>query len=286
MRGGSRPRFALALGGGGARGLAHVGVLQALQEAHVQIDAIAGTSIGAIVGGVYAAGGDARNRGRHLARLLAAAPRSPLPNGRPQRGVRTWLDTAAYLRHDVFGLGLHSGADLELAIEAWVGPRRIEGLAIPFVALATDVLSGEPVRLDHGRLARAVHASAAMPGVFQPVTIDGRVLVDGGVVENVPVAAARELGADVVLAVSVSPSLERTTPRTGLGLLARSEQIRASHMEARDLLLADLQLRVPVPHSVGLFDFDRAGPIIALGRAAMQAALEDLEALLARQLPA
>lgn len=272
----------LALGGGGARGLAHVGVLRALQEAGVPVAGIAGTSIGAIVGGLFAAGVQARAGGRHFARLLAAAPRSPLPNARPERGMHNWFDTAAYLRDDLFGLGHHDGSALEAAIEAWVGPRRIEELELPFVAVATDVRSGAVVSLDRGPLARALHASAAMPGVYQPVTIDGRVLMDGGVVENIPVVAAGRLGGTTVLAVSVSPALEPQVPRTGIGLLARAEHIRASYVEAQELARADLVVHVPVPDSVGLFDFDHVDAVIALGRSTMQAQLGELRDVLAR----
>lgn len=273
----------LALGGGGARGLAHIGVLRGLEQARIPIAAIAGTSIGAIVGGIYAAGGEARGDSRQLARLLATAPRSPLPNVRPERGVGTWLDTAAYLRHDVFGLGRHDGKALEAAIEAWVGVRRIESLELPFRAVATDIRSGRAVWLDSGRLAAAVHASAAMPGVFRPVRLEGRSLMDGGVVENVPVAAARHFHGSAVLAVSVSPNLDPRLPRTGLGLLARAEQIRAGSLEATELARADVALQVPMPASVGLFDFDRARELIALGREALNARLPELRTALARQ---
>lgn len=275
-------RVALVLGGGAARGLAHIGVLQVLEEEGIALAGIAGASMGAIVGGVYAAGGGVRGSGRQLARMLAIAPRSPFPNGGAVRGMRTWVDTASYLRHDLFGLGLHDGAALEAAIEAWVGPRKIEELGLPFVAVATDVCTGERVELDRGPLAAAVHASAAMPGVFQPVELGGRLLVDGGVIENVPIATAARLPGGVVLAVSVHPPLDPRPPRTGLGLLARAEAIRATAIEERALAGADVALHVPLPASVGLFDFDRASEIIAMGNAAMRARLPALRRALER----
>jgi NTE family protein len=170
----------LALGGGGARGLAHVGVLDVLLEAGITVHAVAGTSMGAIVGGVFAAAGAAPESPRQLASLLAVAPHSPLPVARRRRQFRDWFDTAAYPRDDVFGLGRDDGEALEAGIEAWVGKRRIEELPIPFVAVATDVRTGDVVAIDHGPLAPAVHVSAALPGVYRPVCIDGRLLIDGG----------------------------------------------------------------------------------------------------------
>lgn len=275
------PRLVLALGGGGARGLAHVGVLQALDQAGIVVAGVAGTSIGAIVGGIYAAGGSAREHGRRLARLLAAAPRSPFPSGRRRRRFRDWFDAAAYLRDDLFGLGRDDGTLLEAAIVAWVGERRIEDLALPFVAVATDVRSGEAVLLDRGPLAAALHASSALPGVYLPVSIDGRLLIDGGVVQNVPVPAARRLGGEVVLAVSVTPDLEQVVPTTGLGLLARAETIRAARDETLALAEADVAIRVPLPRRIGVFDFEHAAAVIARGREVTQASLPRLREALA-----
>jgi len=273
-------RLLIALGGGGARGLAHVGVLLELQRAGIPIAGIAGTSIGAIVGGVFAAGGEPREHGRNLARILAVAPHSPFPVGHRHRSFRDWFDTAAYLRDDIFGLGRDDGCALEAAIRAWVGQRRIEELTTPFAAVATDVRSGEVVVLDHGPLATALHASAALPGVYLPVSVGDRLLIDGGVVENVPVRTARRLPGDVVLAVSVGIDLEPVVPTTGLGLLARAEAIRAAQDEASALNQADVAIRVPLPGSVGVFDFDRATELIHRGREAMRANLERLRAAL------
>lgn len=273
-------RLVVALGGGGARGLAHVGVLLELERAGIPIAGIAGTSIGAIVGGVYAAGGEPREHGRHLAALLAVAPRSPFPGGRGHRSFRDWFDTAVYLRDDIFGLGRDDGRALEAAIRDWVGRRHIEELTTPFAAVATDVRSGQVIVLDHGPLATALHASAALPGVYLPVSVGGRLLMDGGVVENVPVRTARRLPGDVVLAVSVGATLEPVVPSTGLGLLARAEAIRSAQDEALELNTADVALRVPLPASVGVFDFDRATELIKRGRQAMRANLAELRAAL------
>lgn len=273
----------MALGGGGARGLAHIGVLDALLEAGIAVSGIAGTSMGAIVGGVFAAVGHQSKDPRRLARLLAVAPHSPVPVGPGRHRFRDWFDTAAYLRDDLFGQGRDDGMRLEREIEAWVGPRRIEELPLPFAAVATDVRSGEPVVLSRGALAPALHASAALPGVYLPVRLDGRSLIDGGVVETDPVSAARGMAGDVVLAVCVSPALDRKVPTTGLGLLARTEAIRAARMEALALAAADVAIRVRLPRSLGMFDFDQASRIIALGKASMQRQLPAVREALARR---
>lgn len=278
--GSGQPRLGLALGGGGARGLAHAGVLQALQDAGIAVHAIAGTSIGAIVGGLFAAGADPRREKLRLARLIEAAPRPPLASGPLSNRLRALFDAAAYLERDIFGLGRQDGEALEAGIVGWVGRRRIQDLELPFAAVATDVRSGDAVVIDSGPLAPAIHASAALPGVYQPVPWKGRLLMDGGVVHNLPVAPARRLGVDVVLAVTVTPRLDPEVPRTGLGLLARAQQMGRLQAEARALQSADLALRVPVPREVGLFDFDRSSELISMGRTAMEAALPALQTAL------
>lgn len=275
------PRLVVALGGGGARGLAHVGALQVLEAEGIAIRGIAGTSIGAIVGGLFAALGEARDDGRNLARLLAAAPHSPFPTRHGRQRFRDWFDTIAYLRGDIFGLGRDDGKALEAALRAWTGPRRIETLPIPFAAVATDVRTGEVVVLSRGPLAAALHASAALPGVYAPVRVEGRLLIDGGVVENLPVRAARRLGGDVVLALSVAGTLEPAVPTTGLGLLGRAELIRAARDESLAMAEADIALRLHLPKDAGVFDFDRAAELISCGREAMRAALPHVRAALA-----
>ncbi|MEJ2290374.1 MAG: patatin-like phospholipase family protein, partial [Deinococcales bacterium] len=218
-----------------------------------------------------------------IAELLGAAPRSPVPRGPVGQRLRALLDVAAYVESDLLGMGRESTDRLRAGIERWVGRQRIESLPRRFGAVAADVRTGEEVLLDRGPLATAVGASAALPGVFLPVPWRGRLLMDGGVVDNLPVQPARVLGGDVVLAVSVVSGLAPDVPRTGVGLLARADQLGRAHTEKLALASADVGVCVALPDGVGLFDFHRASDIIAAGRAAMQAALPALREALARR---
>lgn len=276
---GSEPgaRLGVALGGGGARGLAHIGVLQVLGEAGLGIGALAGASMGAIVAGLFAADPDLLDDPTRLADLLSDAPGNPWRSGSWRQRATGLLEAFGYLEHDLFGLGRDSGDRLEKDLDAIVAHRTIEELDIPFAASATDVITGEVAVLRSGNLARALHASAALPGVFTPVAWGSRWLIDGGVVSNLPVRATRALGADVVVGVSVTPPLAPVMPRTGVGLLLRLNALTAHRLQAEEFGEADVQLVVPVPSEIGLFAFDRLERLIAFGRAAALRALPEIE---------
>ena len=222
-----RPRIGLVLSGGGARGAAHVGVIQALEEMRIPIDAVAGTSMGAVVGGLYAAGlsGDEIDRGVPHARLAGPvrdrAPRRDLVFRRKQDD-RSFLARGALGFRDgegvVLPLGLVQGQKITQVLRTATLPvgdeQDFDQLPTPFRALATDLETGEPVVLRSGDLATVLRASMSAPGVLAPVEIDGRLLVDGGLVDNLPVSLAREMGVDVVIAVDVGFPLAL---RDGLG---------------------------------------------------------------------
>ncbi|HKI56718.1 MAG TPA: patatin-like phospholipase family protein [Trueperaceae bacterium] len=275
-------RLGVALGGGGARGLAHIGVLQVLREANVAIGAIAGASMGAIVGGLYAAEPDILDRPTDLTNLLSDAPENPWRPGPFRQRAASLLKAAGYLEHDLFGLGRDTGAQLETHLDTLAAHRSIQDLATPFAATATDVLTGELVVLRRGNLARALHASAALPGVFTPVHWDSRWLIDGGVLSNLPVHVTRQLGAATVLAVSVTSPLEPSMPRTGLGLLLRASTLTANRLQTEELARAEVRLVVPIPHEIGIFDFDQLERLIAIGRSAALSILPRLEEVMER----
>ena len=199
-----RPRVGLALSGGAARGIAHVGVLRALEEHDIPIYAIAGASAGALVGGAYAAG-------MSIAQLEALA-----------REFR-WRHTA---RFSFSRLGLQSNARMEQFLRARLPVTRFEELKIPFAAMVTDLRSGTPMALrDTGDVAFAIRASGCLPALYVPVRdADGRLLVDGGLVANLPISYTRELGADIVIAVDVGADGARfmDRPRTALGVLMQT----------------------------------------------------------------
>ncbi|HEX7116297.1 MAG TPA: patatin-like phospholipase family protein [Steroidobacter sp.] len=211
-----RPRIGLVLSGGGARGAAHVGVLKVLDEMRVPIDAIAGTSMGAVVGGLYASG----MSGAEIERLLESLNWQDAFRDRPPReelGFRRKQDDRNFLVRYALGVtdkgfvlppGLIQGQKLEQVLRQATLPvaeiRRFDDLPIPFRAIATDLETGEPVVMDSGDLVTAMRASMSAPGVFAPAQRNGRLLVDGGLVENLPVETARKMGVDIIIAVDVS----------------------------------------------------------------------------------
>jgi NTE family protein len=182
-----RPSIGLALGGGAARGFAHIGVLHTLAAHGIVPDVIVGTSIGAVVGGTYAAG--------------ALDTLETWARGLTVRGVLSYLDIS------LSGSGLIGGGRLAGELEASLADKRIEELPIRFAAIATEFNTGHEIWLTRGRLAEALRASYALPGIFPPVRLGGRWLVDGALVNPVPVSAARALGARLVIAVNLNADL-------------------------------------------------------------------------------
>lgn len=215
-----RPRVCLVLSGGGARGYAHLGVLQYLEQLHIPIDCIAGTSMGALIGGLYASGLDAEQLERRLAATNLSDiafdrnERSRLPQAQREDEFQYPISISAGLDGSKLKLasGLVQGNKLLALLQNWTAqlPANIDfaRLPIPFRAVATDLSLGSEVVLDHGSLPRAMRASMAVPGLFAPFRIDQRTLVDGGLVSNLPVQTARDMGADVVIAVNIATPLQ------------------------------------------------------------------------------
>ena len=198
-----KPRVALVLGGGAARGWAHIGVIHALAERGIEPDMVVGTSVGAVVGGAFASG-----------RLTAF---SDWVSTLRRRDILRLLDAR------ISGGGLLSGAVLMGAIEKVVGDTDIAGLAIPFACVATELGSGREIWLREGQLMAACRASISLPGLFAPVPRNGAFVVDGGLVNPVPVSLARAMGADIVIAVDLNGHLrgEHFWVRNGNGRKAR-----------------------------------------------------------------
>jgi NTE family protein len=186
-RSAARPTIGLALGGGGARGVAHIGVIQALLAHGIEPDVIVGTSIGAVVGGCQGAG--------RLSILEDWA------RGLTRRGILSYLDIS------LSGAGLIAGGKLASRLDEHLGSTPIEALPIRYAAITTEVGTGHEIWLTRGRLVDAMRASYALPGIFPPVALGGRWLVDGALVNPVPVSAARVLGARLVIAVNLSSDI-------------------------------------------------------------------------------
>jgi len=300
-----RPVLGLALGGGAARGFAHIGVMRTLLANGIVPDVVVGTSIGAVVGGLHAAG-----------RLDTFEEW-----GRSLQGMRNIL---GYLDIRLDGSGLLGGEKLASRLEKAIGQIQIEDLPMKYASVATEVRTGHEIWLTHGRLVEAMRASYALPGIFSPVMIGDRWLVDGALVNPVPVSAARALGAEIVIAVNLSTdvfthsttihahgampapvaapvteetpakrrfprifSLERTVKREFFGTAARpgisSVMIDAFNIMQDRITRARLAgdppdlLITPRVGQFGWFDFHRAEDLIAHGARAAERALESIQ---------
>jgi NTE family protein len=253
-----RAGLGLALGGGFARGFAHLGVLQVLEQNRIPISFIAGTSVGSILGAAYASGAP-------LARIIATC-----------RTLR-FRDIA---RWRVSRLGLASNHRLGDLIEQVFESRRFEDLQIPMAVVATDLANGEPVVFTHGNLCEAIRASCAFPGLFEPVQIGTRYLADGGLVAQVPTCAAREMGAAHVIGVSVGlQDGQRGAPSNIFQVVCRAVSAAQKHQLEIWERHADLVLR-PDVQSLAWDDFDRADEAIEAGAAATRRALPRILKLL------
>jgi NTE family protein len=300
-----RPVIGLALGGGAARGFAHIGIVRTLIAHGIVPNVVVGTSIGAVIGGAYAAG--------HLDRLEDWA-RSLQP-----RNVISYLDIR------LNGSGLIGGTKLAAELEAAMGPSLIEELPVKFATVATEVRTGHEIWLTHGRIVDALRASYALPGIFAPVLVGDRWLVDGALVNPVPVSAARAFGAEIVIAANVSSDifahsttiyshgpggtvtaapevLDPAPPKRGFGKFFSAERtvkrefFGAAGRPGISTIMVDafniMQDRItrarlagdppdllisPRVGEIGWFDFHRADDLIAHGARAAERAIESIQ---------
>ncbi len=289
-----RPRVGLVLSGGGARGLAHVGALKVLEQQHIRIDAIAGTSMGAIVGGLYASGLSAQEVEREVSAIdwtRVFEPRLERQHLSQRRKEEDFEFSA------LFEFGLRDG-ELRAPVAA-VSTRRLESLLrrytlpvrtvdafdrlpIPFRAVATDLETGAAVVLDRGDLALALRSSMSVPGVFAPIEAGGRVLGDGGLVNNVPIDVVRAMGVDVVIVVNVgTPLAGRDSLNSALGVTTQMINILTEQNVQRSLAtLGERDVLVAPPlGTLTSGDFERAAELIALGERGAEAASAKLQPL-------
>ena len=272
----SRPRVGLALSGGGALGLAEIGVLQWIEENHIPVDRIAGTSMGSIIGAMYATGmspAEIRNFAEKIdwdETLLPEPTYSQLSYRRKQDRRDFQVVAPLGLKEGLNGPnGFNPGHGVGLLLDRIAFPESgttsFDDLPIPFRCVATDMLGGEGVVLHDGPLAQALRASMAIPGVFTPVEINGRVLADGGMVENIPVETVRAMGADAVIAVELHlPPRTRTQLDTLTGVLTRAVDVMITQNEKRSLALAQVKVSVDVSGFTAT-DYDRTRELIQLG---------------------
>ena len=247
------PRIGLALGGGAARGFAHIGVIQVLEENGIKPDLVAGTSAGSLVAALYASG----KTGAELATLADSMDESAFTDWSfPGRGLIRGEGLAKYVRDNTRGL-------------------QIEQMRVPLGIVATDLDSGEAILFQRGDPGVAVRASSAVPAVFQPVRIGLREYVDGGLVAPVPVRFARQMGADLVIAVDISAAPDGNPTGDAMRMLLQTFAIMGRSINSFELRDADVLLRPKLAHVSGA-DFTARKRAIQAGREAMQSQLAQL----------
>jgi len=252
-----KPKIALVLGGGAARGFAHIGVIRALEQEKIPIDMIVGTSVGSLIGAIYASDMNSFE-----------------------------LEWTAFLleKDSIFdfgimnaftGMGLAKGDKLEEFVKTKIATVNIEDLKLPFAAVATDLNRGTRVVLDRGSVAKAVHASSAIPGVFNPVDHQGKLLVDGGLMDNIPIAVAREKGADLVIAVDISENVANFNINNIVDVMLQAvnimfnENVRYKKKES-DVLIS------PQVGGVAMLDFTQKKRCMQAGIEATQKAMPEI----------
>lgn len=254
------PRIGLALGGGAARGFAHVGVIQVLEEAGIRPGLVAGTSAGSLVAAIYASG----------------------KNGAQLQQVAETMEEAAIADWSlqIFSRGALRGEALARYVNTQVSNRQIESMPLPLGIVATDLNTGLDTVFQRGDTGTAVRASSAVPAVFQPVRISGRDYVDGGLVSPVPVRAARKMGAELVIAVDISSPPEGNLTGGTLEILLQTFTIMGKSINTFELRDADVVVR-PVLTGISSADFGARKRSIEAGRQAMLQALPQLRAAIA-----
>jgi NTE family protein len=271
-----RPTIGLVLEGGGALGLAHVGVLRWFEEHHIPVDYVAGTSMGGLVGGLYASG---RSATQMLEFVKTVDWNKALSNETPYRAesFRRKEDRRDYpskiefgLKHGVsFPSGFNSGHQVGLILDRIALPysdlKSFDDLPTPFRCVATDLVSGKSVVFDRGSLADALRATMSLPGVFSPVRRDDQVLVDGGLLKNLPVDVARAMGADIVIAVhlKVKP-LDPKKPLSAFGVLGQSVTVVIAANELASMQKADVLIPVHT-EAFSSTDYQASDKLIQLG---------------------
>ncbi|MFI8225606.1 patatin-like phospholipase family protein [Pseudomonas sp. NPDC085632] len=276
-----RPKVGLVLSGGAARGLAHIGVLKALEEQGIKIDAIAGTSMGAVVGGLYASGykiDELEKLALNIdwqAALSDAPPREDVPFRRKQDDRDFLVKQKLSFRDDGslgLPLGVIQGQNLSLLLESLLAhtsdTRDFDKLPIPFRAVATDISNGEKVVFRKGHLPQVIRASMSIPAVFAPVELDGRLLVDGGMTDNIPLDVAREMGVDVAIVVDIgTPLRNRKQLTTVVDVLNQSITLmtRSNSEEQLAALKTSDVLIQPALAAFGVTDFGKAQEMIDAG---------------------
>ncbi|MGH9716326.1 MAG: patatin-like phospholipase family protein [Candidatus Acidiferrales bacterium] len=254
---GARPKVGLALGGGFARGIAHLGVLRVFEENEIPMDYIAGTSVGALIAAAYASG-------------------ASLDFMEIQGSTTTFHD---FGRWTLSRYGMASNARLEIFLHRFTSADSFDQMKIPLSIVATDLVSGKSVHFTDGEIIPALRASCAYPGLFLPVEYRGHFLADGFLTEAAPAEAVRELGAELVISVNLEPELLGERPRNTIEVISRSFSIMQTHLVQPWRAQTDILIE-PNVNNVLWNEFAKTPQLVASGRAAAEAVLPKIKAAL------
>lgn len=254
-------KTALVLGGGAARGIAHIGVLKVLKQYKIPVDIVVGTSIGSLMGAIYALG-------LNLKRVEETALRT------------TWKDLSDFALSKT---GFLEGRNLERIIEGLIESKGFSDTTKELAVIATDIENGEEVVIQSGVLSKSIRASCSVPGIFIPVRIGGRLLVDGGLRSAVPSRAAKAMGADFIIAVDVGYCIKKGRISNIFQVLFQSIQITGSQLNKHEAKPADIVIEVPLGEDIDQMAFNKAAEIISVGEKAAMRAMPGLLAMLNKQ---
>ena len=252
-------RIGLALGGGAAKGFAHIGVIKMLEANGIRPDVVSGTSAGSVVGALYASGMDAFQ----------------------MQETAFSLDESSIRDVRLFSGGMVQGQKLQDYVNQLVKNRPLDKLNKPFAVVSTQLETGQRTVFVRGNTGQAVRASSSVPGVFEPVEINGKHFVDGGVVSPVPVDAARQLGADVVIAVDISSKANGSNPQGMINIVGQSISIMGQKLGEQELARADIVIR-PKVNQIGPADFEQKNQAIMEGERSALAAMPAIKAKIAQ----
>src|SRR5271165_1896289 len=271
-----RPKIGLVLQGGGALGLAHVGVITWMEEHHIPVDYIAGTSMGGLVGGVYATGHNAAEMRQIVSGIPWDDVLSPFTSFK-DLSFRRKEDARDYPNSLEFGIrdgiqfpaGLNSGQQVTLILDKIAAPyseiKSFNDLPTPFACVATDLVTEKPKVFRSGSLSLALRSTMSLPGIFTPVRTKDAIYADGGLLNNIPVNVAKEMGADLTLAVHLSEAgMSPNANLSSFAVLGQSLSVMISANELQNMQDADILVSVPL-QKYGALDFDKADQIIKIG---------------------
>lgn len=286
-----KSRIGLALGGGGARGLAHIGVLKVLEEENIPVDLIVGTSIGALLGGAYASGitsdGLVQKLDDYLnspefqsSTIKAIAAAYTREEAGLKEKIKRFLKNRFFVVQALFKPGILSNEDFQPIIDYLVPDIQIEETQIRFRAVATDLISAERIVFSQGSLRQAVMASCAVPGALEPLREGEKLLADGGIICLVPCSVARKEGADIVIAVAVGRDIYSDEEfRTAVGVYRRANEIMGHKLKEYELMDADIVIN-PEVGDLHWSEFSQARKLVEEGERAARENLNDIRTVI------